>query len=1112
MQMHATMAGQGNTPATTARPLRDALGVVLGAIAFACASAFAGRVLGGEAVPWLANGLLLGFAFRLKGHARWALPAAVLADGAVRGLAGTPWPLAGALTAADGLEVTLAWAVLHAMQRRAPDAPERAFGAGIAMAALLATMPASAVAAFASHSMLQAGLLPAACTWWLGHAFGVLALAPLVFAAHGDARLREHQGTFAMLLLPAFGIAALSASMPAAILLLAPLLLAGARLPCVVVAAVACAAELAAVVAAVLMSSRGLVPALPAPAFHAGLAGAVVALAPVALALVRDARDAAQARAQQADTRLRAVVTHAPTLIAHFGRDMRHRAVNRPYLQWLGREEEAVIGRRVHEVVDEAGASRLASRLQRVFAGQPQSFELALGDGRALRIEAVPEFAGEGGIDGACVMAEDLGWRLQNAQQFEALLSAADPLLLLDAGDRVMHANAAAAALLGMERELLLQTPAAQWWLGASRDAFAAVVAQARRSDELDGVPFAAALEARHSDGSRLLFDVRCTAVPVAGQTLVAVALRDAGERQHLATTLHRQQRLADATLQAVADGVIVCDAARQITGFNPVAEELTGWSRAEALGQPLQQVLRLRAAEGDAPLPLPLELAIAGNRVVAAQEAAVSLRRDGTRVPVQGSAQPLHDPAGGVCGGLMVFRQVNEVRAMAQKMSHLAQHDYLTDLPNRVLLQDRLSQALATIDRGAKGALLFLDLDFFKQINDSIGHHAGDHVLKEIARRLKENVRADDTVSRQGGDEFVLLLVRLADPRDAARVAEKLIQTIEQPIPFEGQDLRVSASIGIALFPQDARDTQTLMKQADTALYHAKEAGRGRYSYFTGIMSAKAEQRMRVEHDLRFALANQDFFLAYQPKVTLPEGRITGMEALVRWRRCDTGEVVPPMDFIPVAEETGLITAIDEWVMREACRQNRAWQDAGMPAIPVSVNVSLARFDPDRLLAHVEEVLASTGLAPQWLEIEFTESEMFKHMERAQTLIAQLKTLGVQVAIDDFGTGYSGLSYLMRYRFDVLKIDRSFVQGLPDDPRNTAIVQAIVAMARALNYRVVAEGVETFAQADSLRGYGCNEVQGFLYGRPVPATEFSSMLRRGAIDVVDYSALPRSA
>lgn len=1106
-------AEQGNATPATERPLRDAIGVVLAALALACMSAFAARLLVGDAAPWFGNGLLLGFAMRKPRSARFALPVAVLLGAAMRGLAGVPWPLAGALAGADGLELALAWSVLHALRRRAIDAPERPLGVGLAISALLATLPAAAVAAVATHVLAQGTPLPVATDWWLGHAFGLLAIAPLALATNSGSH-SPRQGVLAGGVLLALCVGVLSARVPAIVLLLAPLLLwAATRLPAASVAIIACVADIATFVAAVVMPGHVLVAAWPSPALQAGLAAALVALAPVVLALLRDARDAAQAHARQADMRLHAVLAHAPTLIAHLGRDMRHRAVNRAYVQWLGREEDAVIGKRVHEVLDEAGASRLASRLQRVLAGQAQSFELVLGDGRALRIEAVPEHAPEGGIDGACVMAEDLGWRRDAALQFEALLSAADPLLLVDDAGRITQANAAAAALFGMDRELLLETTAQQWWLGAARDTFADLLALARRNDDMEPVPVAMALEARHSDGSRVLLDVRCNPVPVvAGRTMVAVALRDASERHHLAHSLHRQQSLADATLQAVADGVIVCDATRNITGFNPIAEELTGWSQADALGQPVQNVVRLRASEGDAPQPLPLEVAIAGNREAAAHEATLLVRRDGTRVPVQASAQPIHDAGGIVSGGLMVFRQVNEVRAMAQKMSHLAQHDYLTDLPNRVLLQDRLSQALATIDRGAKGALLFLDLDFFKQINDSIGHHAGDHVLKEIARRLKENVRADDTVSRQGGDEFVLLLVRLADPRDAARVAEKLIQSIEQPIPFEGQDLRVSASIGIALFPQDARDTQTLMKQADTALYHAKEAGRGRYSYFTGIMSAKAEQRMRVEHDLRFALANQDFFLAYQPKVTLPDGRITGMEALVRWRRCDTGEVVPPTEFIPVAEETGLITALDEWVMREACRQNKAWQDAGLPAVPVSVNVSLARFDPDRLLAHVGEVLSSTGLAAQWLEIEFTESEMFKHMERAQTLIAQLKTLGVQVAIDDFGTGYSGLSYLMRYRFDVLKIDRSFVQGLPDDPRNTAIVQAIVAMARALDYRVVAEGVETYAQADSLRGYGCHEMQGFLYGRPVPAAEFGPLLRRGAIATTDYDALPRSA
>ena len=1107
------MAEQQSATPTAGDTLRDVARVLLVALALAALGCFAPRVLALDAAPWLANGVLLGIAVRRPRTARFALPAAVLLAGALRGVAGTPWPLAGALAGADGVELACAWALLHVLQRRDSDAPERTWGLGLAGAALLSTAPAAAIAGGAWQVLAHAAPLPVAAGWWLGHAFGMLAVTPLVLAAGIREQTDRRVGTLVAGVTGAFAIAALATRAPIAVVLLAPLLLwTATRMPAAAVASLACIADLATVAAAVVLPPVVPVSAWPAPPLQLGLAAALAGFVPVVLALVRDARDRAQVQAREADLRLHAVLAHAPTLITRLGRDMRHRDANPAYLQWLGRDADAVLGKRLHEVLDDTGASRLASRLQRVLAGQPQSFELTLGDGRALRVEAVPEHARDGGIDGACVMAEDLGWRQQAAMRFESLLAAADPLLLVDDAGRITQANDAAAALFGMDRELLLGAAAEHWWLGPARETFAELLARVRRGDVLDEAPVAAALGARRSDGERVLLDVRCSLLHTPGQSVVAVALREAGERLELVQGLHRQQRLAEALMQVVADGLVVCDATRRITDFSPVAEELTGCARADVLGKPVQDVLRLRAPEGDAPLPLPIEIAIAGNREAASQDAALLVRRDGTRLPVQVAAQPIHDAAGLVTGGLMVFRQVNEVRAMAQKMSHLAQHDYLTDLPNRVLLQDRLNQALATIDRGAKGALLFLDLDFFKQINDSIGHHAGDHVLKEIARRLKENVRADDTVSRQGGDEFVLLLVRLADPRDAARVAEKLIQAIEQPIDFEGQALRVSASIGIALFPQDARDAQTLMKQADTALYHAKEAGRGRYSYFTGIMSAKAEQRMRIEHDLRFALANQDFFLAYQPKVTLPDGRITGMEALVRWRRCDTGEVVPPLDFIPVAEETGLITAIDEWVMREACRQNKAWQDAGLPAIPVSVNVSLARFDADRLLAHVEDVLASTGMAPCWLEIEFTEGEMFHNLERAQVLIAQLKALGVQVAIDDFGTGYSGLSYLMRYRFDVLKIDRSFVQGLPDDPRNTAIVQAIVAMARALDYRVVAEGVETYAQADSLRGYGCHEMQGFLYGRPVPAADFGSLLRRGAIDTGDDGVLARRA
>ena len=1087
-----------------------AVGVLLAAAVLALASVRAARALEPAAMLWLGNGLLLALALRRPRAARGWLPLGLLAGLGVRGALGTPWALAAAFTAADALELGLLCAAFGVFRRDAapkPDDPRPTLLAG----ALLAPLPAAVLAAYCAGTLSDVALDATARGWWLGHAAGLLAVPPLALAWSAPAwrALRTRAVGVLAALAIAVGIAWLLPIHAAAVLLIAPLVLATGRWLGGLGAALGLVAAQVAGIAWMMASGAPvLTPLLPAAPLQMGLAVAVVGFGPWCATVLRERSGHASAQAALADARLQAVVAHAPVLVARIDRDLRLREANAAWWRWLGREADAAPGRRLHELFEAADAQRLTSRLQRAFAGQAQGFELTLADGRALQLQLQPDFDEHGALAGALLFGEDRGWRRQAGQQFDELLAAGGPALLLDADGRVAQANDAATRLFGMERELLRQLPAEQLFAAPARPLVAGALARAR-----GGVPAQLdSLEARAGSGGRLLLDLHCTRLQRDGQALVLAVLRDASLAFELAAALEQAQAAAHATLHAVADAVVACDAMRRITAFNPAAAELTGWTAEEAFGQPVQQVLRLAREEGGAPAPLPLEVALADNRAAVAQEAVLLLRRNGSRLPVQASAQPLRDAAGGVAGGVMALRQHNDVQAMAQKMSHLAQHDYLTDLPNRVLLQDRLSQALATIDRGGKGALLFLDLDFFKQINDSIGHHAGDRVLQEVARRLKENVRADDTVSRQGGDEFVLLLVRLADPRDAARVAEKLIQAIEQPIDFEGQALRVSASIGIALFPQDARDIQTLMKQADTALYHAKEAGRGRYSYFTGIMSARAEQRMRMEHDLRFALANEDLFLAFQPKVTLPEGHITGIEALVRWRRCDTGEVVPPGEFIPLAEEIGLITAIDEWVMAEACRQNRAWQDGGLPAIPVSVNVSLARFDPERLLAQVARVLEDTGLAPQWLEIEFTESQMFGQLERAQALITELKALGVQVAIDDFGTGYSGLSYLMRYRFDALKIDRSFVQGLPDDPRNTAIVQAIVAMARALDYRVVAEGVETSAQADALAAYGCSEMQGFLYGRPLPACEFAALLRRGAVGALEHEAFPRRA
>jgi diguanylate cyclase (GGDEF)-like protein/PAS domain S-box-containing protein len=581
----------------------------------------------------------------------------------------------------------------------------------------------------------------------------------------------------------------------------------------------------------------------------------------------------------------------------------------------------------------------------------------------------------------------------------------------------------------------------------------------------------------------------------------VFVLAQDIGERKQAERALFEEKQRMQVTLDSIGDAVVVCDMDLRISLLNPVAETMTGWREADAVGHPVDEVIRLvDMAHGDTPLS-PLRIAMRDNRVVALQTDTALFRLGGGETPIEDSAAPIRDRNGNVIGGVMVFRDISELRAMAVKMSHLAQHDYLTDLPNRVLLHDRLSHALAaTAGTGSSGALMFIDLDHFKTINDSLGHQVGDRVLQEVARRLMSTVRDDDTVSRQGGDEFVVLLERLSDPRDAARVAQKLLQAMRTPIDAEGHELYVSLSIGIALFPQDSSEAQTLMMQADTALYHSKQAGRNRFSYFSTGMSEKAAARLRLENDLRDALRDRELILVYQPKVERPGERITGMEALVRWPRRN-GPMAMPADFIPVAEESGLITQLDEWVMEEACRQNAAWQRAGLPCLPISVNVSLARFDPERLLAHVAHALASSGVAPHDLQIEFTETQMFADETRAHALIEGLHALGVRIALDDFGTGYSSLRYLLQYRFNTLKIDRSFVSGLPEDAKQVAVVRAVVAMAHALEADVVAEGVETLAQARMLEHLGCPEVQGFLYSYPVAASVMGLLLARGKLE-----------
>jgi diguanylate cyclase (GGDEF)-like protein/PAS domain S-box-containing protein len=437
-------------------------------------------------------------------------------------------------------------------------------------------------------------------------------------------------------------------------------------------------------------------------------------------------------------------------------------------------------------------------------------------------------------------------------------------------------------------------------------------------------------------------------------------------------------------------------------------------------------------------------------------------------------------------------------LRSSEARMTHSAEHDFLTGLPNRMLLNDRVNRAIALAPRHRKKvAVLFLDLDGFKHINDSLGHSTGDKLLQSIAARLGSCVRSTDTVSRQGGDEFVVLLSEVEHEEDPAITARRMLRAVADPHSIDGHDLHVTTSIGVSVYPDDGRDAETLIKNADTAMYQAKENGRQNYRFFKPAMNVRAVERQSIEESLRRALERQEFTLHYQPKVNLKSGQITGAEALIRWAHPTRG-LLYPAQFIPVAEDCGLILPIGNWVLREACRQARTWEDAGLPLTTMAVNISAIEFRNENFLKGVFAALTDTKLEPRSLELELTEGVLMKHVDSTESVLKALRATGVQLAVDDFGTGYSSLSYLRRFSVDALKIDQSFVRQITTASRETAIVTAVISMGRSLNLRVVAEGVETQEELTFLQAHLCDEAQGYYFSRPVPPHQFATLLETG--------------
>jgi diguanylate cyclase (GGDEF)-like protein/PAS domain S-box-containing protein len=555
------------------------------------------------------------------------------------------------------------------------------------------------------------------------------------------------------------------------------------------------------------------------------------------------------------------------------------------------------------------------------------------------------------------------------------------------------------------------------------------------------------------------------------------------------------EKERAQVTLDSIGDAVVSTDLAGNVTYLNQVAEEMTGWSGDEARGRPFIDVFRIVDSANPDHAVNPMLAAMRQNKTVGLTAGCVLIRRDGHKSHIEDSAAPIHDLKGQVTGAVMVFHDVTQTRAMTQRMSHFAHYDHLTGLPNRLLLNDRLAQAIATASRNQQRlAVMFIDVDHFKHVNDTLGHALGDQLLLSVARRLVASVRGADTVSRQAGNQFIVLLSNIAQAEHAAVSANKILNSLSQPQRVGEYDLQITVSIGISIYPEDGTRADMLVRNAEIAMQNAKDDGRNNYKFFKPDMKAHALERQSVESGLRHALAGSEFRLHYQPKMNLETETITGAEALIRWAQPD-GAMALPEKFIPVAEQCGYIVPIGRWVLREACRQAKNWLDSDLAPVPVAINISAVELRSKGFVQGVRAILQETGLDPRYLEFELTESALMHDPDSTAGVLSALKDIGVQLTLDDFGTGYSSLSYLKRFPIDALKIDKSFVHGLCRNANDAHIVSAVINMGKSFGIKVIAEGVETREQFTRLQAQHCSEGQGYYFNEPLAPSEFAKLL-----------------
>ncbi|MES9898136.1 MAG: EAL domain-containing protein [Sedimenticola sp.] len=819
---------------------------------------------------------------------------------------------------------------------------------------------------------------------------------------------------------------------------------------------------------------------------------------------------------EESKQRYRTVFDAAPEGIWLIDRDRKTLRINECLSRILGYSESEMLGKTPMDFADQENRAIFLEQTAKISTTERRSYEIALkhkdGHNIATYFSAVTLHNPDNSVMSALAFVRDITERkaieikLRESEKHLRTLIDAEPACVktVDKRGRLISMNAAGLAMFDAQSiDQISSTPIVELVDKAYRKEFSDFSQQV-----FEGKPGTLIFKATGLSGRSLWLETHAVPFrdPEGKITRLLGVTHDVTQRIEMEQELKDESDFLQNVIDGIGDSIMVIDANYEVQLMNDAARESydTHFSADATHPKCFEIAYQFNAPCSGDDHPCPLKTALRTGK----RASVIHGHMYGDDVPIRLElvTSPLHSSDGSLKGVIEVSRDItdhlellDEVRQQKDHLNHLAHHDSLTNLPNRVLFLDRLEQTISKSRRAHEQvAIFFIDLDQFKQINDSFGHAFGDRVLEEVAVRFNQCVRENDTVARLGGDEFTIIMDALHTPQHATAMAQKLINSLEHPFVIDKHQFYLTASIGISLFPQDGRSADTLLRNADTAMYKAKDEGRNTFQYYTENMTEQAFERILMEVSLRNALKKDELAIYYQPQFNSTSGNLIGMEALVRWQHPELGLVVPAR-FIPLAEETGLIIQIGEWMLRSACRQIVEWKRQGFNPVKVAVNLSAKQLGNENLLSSINEILEETGCDPTWLELEVTEGYLMKKPEQSIYIMGEIRELGIDLAIDDFGTGYSSLAYLKRFPITRLKIDGSFVRDIPDDPEDMAITRAVIALGKSLNLDVIAEGVETERQQAFLANEGCHHVQGFLYSRPVPAIEASHFLSKNS-------------